>query len=174
MACDLTAGRLWECKEQVGGIKTVYFADFGDLTGLTVGTGADAGKITTGLTGKTLYRYELPDYTGNLTETLTASAESGTLFYEQALEITLHKLRAADSDEIKLLAKGRPHCIVVDNNDNQLLLGFQKGLNVTTVAGQTGTAAGDLSGYVLSFTASEVQAAPFVTDAISNATIVSS
>ena len=52
MACDLTAGRLWECKEQVGGIKTVYFADFGDLTGLTVGTGADAGKITTGLTGK--------------------------------------------------------------------------------------------------------------------------
>jgi hypothetical protein len=170
MACDLTAGRLWECKEQVGGIKTVYFADFGDLTGLTVSNGV----ISSGLTGKTLYKYELPDYTGNLTETLTASAESGTLFYEQALEITLHKLRAADSDEIKLLAKGRPHCIVVDNNDNQLLLGFQKGLNVTTVAGQTGTAAGDLSGYVLSFTASEVQAAPFVTDAISNATIVSS
>ena len=169
MACDLTAGRLWECKEQVGGIKTVYFADFGDLTGLTVSNGV----ISSGLTGKTLYKYELPDYTGNLTETLTASAESGTLFYEQALEITLHKLRAADSDEIKLLAKGRPHCIVVDNNDNQLLLGFQKGLNVTTVAGQTGTAAGDLSGYVLSFTASEVQAAPFVTDAISNATIVS-
>jgi hypothetical protein len=170
MACDLTAGRLWECKEQVGGIKTVYFADFGDLTGLTVSNGV----ISSGLTGKTLYKYELPDYTGNLTETLTASAESGTLFYEQAIEITLHKLRAADSDEIKLLAKGRPHCIVVDNNDNQLLLGFQKGLNVTTVAGQTGTAAGDLSGYVLSFTASEVQAAPFVTDAISNATIVSS
>ena len=170
MACDLTAGRLWECKEQVGGIKTVYFADFGDLTGLTVSNGV----ISSGLTGKTLYKYELPDYTGNLTETLTASAESGTLFYEQALEITLHKLRAADSDEIKLLAKGRPHCIVVDNNDNQLLLGFQKGLNVTTVAGQTGTAAGELSGYVLSFTASEVQAAPFVTDDISNATIVSS
>ena len=170
MACDLTSGRLWECKEQVGGIKTVYFADFGDLTGLTVSNGA----ISTGLTGKTLYRYELPDYTGNLTETLTASAESGTLFYEQALEITLHKLRAADSDEIKLLAKGRPHCIVVDNNDNKLLLGFQKGLNVTTVAGQTGTGAGDLSGYVLSFTASEVQAAPFVTDDISNATVVTS
>ena len=170
MACDLTAGRLWECKEQVGGIKTVYFADFGDLTGLTVSNGV----ISSGLTGKTLYKYELPDYTGNLTETLTASAESGTLFYEQALEITLHKLRAADSDEIKLLAKGRPHCIVVDNNDNQLLLGFQKGLNVTTVAGQTGTQAGDLSGYVLSFTASEVQAAPFVTDDILNATIVSS
>ena len=170
MSCLLTTGRKLPCKSAFGGIKKVYFADFGDLTGLTVSNGA----ISTGLTGKTLYRYELPDYTGNLTETLTASAESGTLFYEQALEITLHKLRAADSDEIKLLAKGRPHCIVVDNNDNKLLLGFQKGLNVTTVAGQTGTAAGDLSGYVLSFTASEVQAAPFVTDDISNATVVTS
>lgn len=165
MACDLTSGRLWECKEQIGGIKTVYFADFGDLTGLTVTNGA----ISTGLTGKTLYKYELPEYTGNITETLTSSAEAGTLFYEQALEITLHKLRAADSDEIKLLAAGRPHAIVVDNNDNALLLGFQKGLNVTTVAGQTGTAAGDLSGYVLSFTASEKTAAPFVTDAITTA-----
>ena len=165
MACDLTSGRLWECKEQIGGIKTVYFADFGDLTGLTVTNGA----ISTGLTGKTLYKYELPEYTGNITETLTSSAEAGTLFYEQALEITLHKLRAADSDEIKLLAAGRPHAIVVDNNDNKLLLGFQKGLNVTTVAGQTGTAAGDLSGYVLRFTASEKTAAPFVTDAITTA-----
>jgi len=167
MACDLTSGRLWECKEQVGGIKTVYFADFGDLTGLTVSNGA----ISTGLTGKTLYRYELPDYTGNLTETLTASAESGTLFYEQALEITLHKLRAVDSDEIKLLAKGRPHIIVKDNNDNLLLLGKIKGMNVTTVAGQSGTAAGDMSGYVLSFTGSEYDAAPFVAD-LTGASIV--
>ena len=173
MACDLTAGRLWECKEQVGGIKTVYFADFGDLTGLTVGTGADAGKITTGLTGKTLYRYELPDYTGNLTETLTASAESGSIFYDQVLEITLHKLRAVDSDEIKLLAKGRPHIIVKDNNDNLLLLGKIKGMNVTTVAGQSGTAAGDMSGYVLSFTGSEYDAAPFVAN-LTGASIVSS
>ena len=167
MACDLTSGRLWECKEQVGGIKTVYFADFGDLTGLTVSNGA----ISTGLTGKTLYRYELPDYTGNLTETLTASAESGSIFYEQALEITLHKLRAVDSDEIKLLAKGRPHIIVKDNNDNLLLLGRIKGMNVTTVAGQSGTAAGDMSGYVLSFTGSEYDAAPFVAD-LTGASIV--
>lgn len=170
MACDLTSGRLWECKEQVGGIKTVYFADFGDLTGLTVSSGA----ITTGLTGKTLYRYQLPEYTGNVTSTLTASAENGTIFYEQSLEITLHKLRAADRDEIKLLAKGRPHAIVEDNNGNFLLLGFQKGLNMTTSAAQSGTAAGDLSGYALTFTSSEVDDAPFVTDDISSATIVTS
>jgi hypothetical protein len=168
MACDLTSGRLWQCKEQVGGINTVYFADFGDLSGLTVTDGAIASGA---LTGKTLYQYQLPDYTGNLTETLTASAESGSIFYEQVLEITLHKLRALDSDEIKLLAKGRPHIIVKDNNDNLLLLGKIKGMNVTTVAGQSGTAAGDMSGYVLSFTGSEYDAAPFVAD-LTGASIV--
>ena len=35
-------------------------------------------------------------------------------------------------------------------------------MNVTTVAGQSGTAAGDMSGYVLSFTGSEYDAAPLV------------
>ena len=85
--------------------------------------------------------------------------------------ITLHKLSALDSDEIKLLAKGRPHIIVKDNNDNLLLLGKIKGMNVTTVAGQSGTAAGDMSGYVLSFTGSEYDAAPFVAD-LTGASIV--
>jgi hypothetical protein len=170
MACDLTSGRLWECKEQVGGIKTVYFADFGDLSGLTVTSGSIASGA---LTGVTLYQYQLPEYTGNVTSTLTASAENGTIFYEQSLEITLHKLRAADRDEIKLLAKGRPHAIVKDNNDNLLLLGMKKGMNMTTSAAQSGTAAGDLSGYVLTFTASEADDAPFVTD-LTDATIVTS
>lgn len=162
MACDLTSGRTWKCKEQIGGIKTVWFADFGSLTGLTVTNGV----ISSGMSGVTLYKYELPEYTGNLTETLTASAEAGTLFYEQALEITLHQLTVDDRNEIKLLASGRPHIIVGDNNGNQLLLGYAKGMNVTTVAGQTGTAAGDLSGYVLSFTGSEPDGAIYITDTI--------
>ena len=32
MACDLTKGRKEPCKDVVGGIKAVYFADFGDIT----------------------------------------------------------------------------------------------------------------------------------------------
>jgi hypothetical protein len=31
MACDLTKGRALPCRESVGGIKAVYFVDFGDL-----------------------------------------------------------------------------------------------------------------------------------------------
>ena len=32
MACDLTKGRKEPCKDVVGGIKSIYFADFGDIT----------------------------------------------------------------------------------------------------------------------------------------------
>ena len=31
MACDLTLGRKEPCKDVVGGIKNIYFVDFGDL-----------------------------------------------------------------------------------------------------------------------------------------------
>jgi len=31
MACSLTTGRKVPCKSAVGGIKTIYFADFGTL-----------------------------------------------------------------------------------------------------------------------------------------------
>ncbi len=42
MACLLTTGRKVPCKSAVGGIKSVYFADFGTLGTATIAS----GKIT--------------------------------------------------------------------------------------------------------------------------------
>ena len=36
MACDLTLGRKEPCKDVVGGIKNVYFVDFGKLGTVTL------------------------------------------------------------------------------------------------------------------------------------------
>ena len=36
MSCLLTTGRKLPCKSAFGGIKRVYFADYGDLTAITV------------------------------------------------------------------------------------------------------------------------------------------
>ena len=35
MACDLSTGRTVPCKDVVGGIKAVYFANYGDLGAIT-------------------------------------------------------------------------------------------------------------------------------------------
>ena len=39
MACNLTTGRSVPCKDSVGGIQAVYFADFGTMGTLTVTAG---------------------------------------------------------------------------------------------------------------------------------------
>lgn len=168
MACDLTSGRAWQCNEQIGGIKAVYFANYGGLTGATVTNGAIAntGAIS-------LYKYALEEYTGNLSEAITVGEGTGTLFFEQTLTLQLTKLQASDVDEMKLLAVGRPHVIVQDNNDNYLLLGKDKGVRLTAGTKQTGTAGNELSGYNLTFTGREKESAPFFTS-ISEATIVTS
>ena len=36
MACTLTTGRKLPCKSAFGGIKKVFFADYGDITAITV------------------------------------------------------------------------------------------------------------------------------------------
>ena len=42
MACSLTSGRALPCKSAVGGLKAVYFADYGTLGAATI----TAGEIT--------------------------------------------------------------------------------------------------------------------------------
>ena len=42
MACALTSGRALPCKSAVGGLKSVYFADYGTLGAATI----TAGEIT--------------------------------------------------------------------------------------------------------------------------------
>ena len=59
MACALTKGRIEPCKDSVGGLKEVYFADFGDLnsTGTNLGSNDDIDNFDT--SAETVYKYEL-------------------------------------------------------------------------------------------------------------------
>ena len=59
MACSLTTGRKVPCKSAVGGIKTVYFADYGTLGDATI----TAGEITA-LSGTTIDWFQF-DVKGN-------------------------------------------------------------------------------------------------------------
>jgi hypothetical protein len=55
MACDLSLGRKEPCKDVVGGIKAVYFADFGDFSTIAYVTGTDV--IDTLGSGLTVLQY---------------------------------------------------------------------------------------------------------------------
>jgi len=157
MACDLTKGRKEPCKDVVGGLKAVYFVDFGDL-----GTVTKTNDEITDLSGTfSAYKYELRG-NSSFEQSITSSRENGTTFFEQTLNLTLKKLSKEDHKEIKLLAYGRPHVAVEDYNGNVFLMGLVNGADVSGGTIVTGAAMGDLSGYTLTLSGMEVEPANFV------------
>ena len=160
MACDLTLGRKEPCKDVVGGIKNVYFVDFGDLGTVTL-TDDEITNLTGNSGALTCFKYELKG-NSSLEQTVNASRENGTVFYEQTLNLTLKKLSKADNKELKLLAYGRPHVAVEDYNGNVMVVGLEHGADVSGGTIVTGAAMGDLSGYTLTLTGMETKPANFL------------
>ena len=158
MACDLTKGRKDPCKDSVGGIKAVYFADFGDITIAYDSTDTD---VVDDLGTVTVFKYELKG-NSSFEQTITSSRENGTTFFEQALNLTLKKLTVQDHKELKLMSYGRPHIVVEDYNGNAFLMGAEHGCDVTGGTIATGAAMGDMSGYTLTFSAMEQVPANFL------------
>jgi hypothetical protein len=155
MACDLTLGRKEPCKDVVGGIRAVYFTDFGDLGTITLTN----DEIMSGTF--TAFKYEVKG-NSSFEQNITSSRENGTTFFEQTLNLTLHKLSKEDNKELKLIAFGRPHIAVEDYNGNVFLMGREHGADVSGGTIVTGAAMGDLSGYTLTLSAMETLPANFV------------
>jgi hypothetical protein len=151
MACALTQGFVLDCKESLGGVKSVRFVEF-DNASMTYAAGV--ATITMDA-GKKFWLYSQVRETSSLTETITANVQNGTIFYQQEVVIVLNKLAAATRNEILLLAKNRLLAIVEDMNGNYWLLGAKNGLDITSGNSATGTASGDRNGYTLTFQAME-------------------
>jgi len=164
MSCTLNTGRIEPCKDSVGGLKNVYFIDYGTLGAAdynSVNTDtidSFAGPSTGTLTA---YKYELKG-TSSFETTITSSRENGTTFYEQALNLTFKKLDKETHNEIALLAVARPHTIVEDNNGNLFVMGLAHGADVNGGTVVTGAAMGDLNGYNLTLTGTEKSPANFM------------
>jgi hypothetical protein len=165
MACDISRGRLEECKDSVGGISAVYFVNKGDLGAITYdATDTDVIDAVGGT--PSAYKFDVRG-TSSFTETPTVSRDNGTAFFEQAMELVLPKLTKKDHNTVKLLAYGSPHVIIEDNNGNFFLSGLEYGMDISGGSIATGAAMGDMSGYTLSFTGMEKVPANFLGDSLS-------
>ena len=168
MACLLTNGRTLGCKNSVGGLKNVYFCDFGTLGATTI----VAGEITAIAGTPDFFKYEIKG-NSSLETTIVSSRENGTTFYTQALNLTLPILDKATQEETKLLASARPHIAVEDYNGKFYLVGLQNGAEVTGGTIVTGAAMGDLSGFTLTFEGMEKSPANFTVSTVITANLSS-
>ncbi len=160
MAYDLSLGRLEPCKSFVGGLKAVYFVNWGDATGYTYDV-TDTDEITAVAGTPSAYKYELKG-ANTFTQNVVTSREAGTTYYEQVLELTFKGLTVKTNKELKILAYGRPQVLVEDNNGNIFYAGLENGMDVTGGTVVTGGAMGELNGYTLTLTGQEKVPANFL------------
>ena len=160
MPCDfLTAGRSEGCLDVTGGLQAIYFIDYEDVPVSNVAYDATNTDVieTLNPTPSTVsaYKFELDADACTFEQTVNKDKNNGTLFWEQALNVTLKKQDLATHKQVKLLGYGRPHIIVQDKNSNFFYMGLEWGCHLTGGSIVSGGAMGDLSGYNLIFTANE-------------------
>ena len=172
MACDITAGRIEQCKDSVSGLKAMYLINYEDLnsdspTYVTYGTGDNVDEITDWIpvddtTQLTLYKFELKSTANSFTTAINSSRDNGTTFFEQTLVAALKRQDVVTHKNVKLLAYGRPRIIVRTMTDQFFLVGLDQGADVSAGEISTGAALGDFNGYSLTFTAEEELPANFI------------
>ena len=161
MACEISHGRVEECKDSVSGLKAIYIINFDDLNEdnatFDTGTTDEEDELVTWTPDAplTMYKYELKSTANALNTTINSSRDNGTTFFSQELVVNLKRQDVVTHKQVKLLAYGRPRIIARTYTDQFFMLGFAQGCDVSAGTIGTGAALGDFNGYQLTFTAEE-------------------
>ena len=169
MSCSITSARGIDCRDAIGGLKAIYFCSTYSANIIASATvTADSYTIEdadfadwdiygTPTVGKVqVYKYDLVTDLSTFKSGVEADKATGSVMWNQTLDIVLHKIVAADLYQLGLISKNRAQIFVQDSNDNVYLMGTTDGCYLTggdSIA--TGTSRSDMNGLSLSFTAKE-------------------
>lgn len=164
------SGIILDCSHSLGGIKTVFIANYNDVTSLsynastgsTTGTTSGVTGSTTGVTytgdtitgitmasGTFFQPYQFRKQTGSLTSTLTVDETAGVNYVSTELSLVFTKMETKKRIELSALSVGQLAVIVEDSNGTFWYLGKDDYVSVSAGGGQTGVAKGDGNNYTL-------------------------
>jgi hypothetical protein len=167
LTCILSEGlNLTGCtKDNTGGVSQVIFANFKDaVTGSTTNpngfaysstTGEITGVTTSGAAAADWYIFDTVKETSSLAEAVAVNVQNGTMSFTPTVTLVMNKMNTQKRNLIHMLALGTLIAVVKDNNDTYWMCGFRKGLDVTAVDNNTGTALGDRNGSTITLTGAE-------------------
>jgi len=166
MACNITRGRLIDCKDTIGGLKAIFICKSYNNNVEAVATIATTEMTDAGFDswaqaegGKTIvFKYDLIPNLSSMTVNVNSDNANGTTFFEQTLSVVLQKIDHDMTNELRLMAYSRAQIFVQDKNDNVFLLGMNNGCHVSGGTVITGTAMGDQNGYTIEWAAQEKNA----------------
>lgn len=171
MACNIINGLIAQtCRESQGGISEFYIANFDSVTGVTESDSEVTTIETSGETA-TFYRFKPNKNSGNWSQPIMGSPESGTIGYEHTAVMTFSKNQADDINTIKIMARASVIIIVKERSGNYYLLGKDEGLTLESGEFVSGSNLEDLNGWTLTFSGAEKEPAPQVDESIIDALI---
>ena len=169
MACTLiTAGIARGCKDNVGGIKTVWLLPKVQIASIAsvAGSGVITAITTTGTTPVPKFkRFEMNKNSSNWVENIQSNVQNGSVGYEQVLTMIFSKNEATKRNVIKLLGTNELVALVLDLNGTYWYLGETAGLDVTAGSSASGTAMADLNGWTITLGSNEPEPAKTYTGA---------
>lgn len=166
MPCAITSARGIDCRDAIGGLKAIYFCSSYSANILDAATVTDSSYTMTAggfatwdiadTSVVTVVKYDLVTDLSTFKSGVEADKATGSVMWNQTLDIVLQKIVAADLYELGQISKNRAQIFVQDSNDNVYLMGITDGCYLTggdSIA--TGTNRSDMNGLSLSFTAKE-------------------
>lgn len=170
MACDISNGRIEQCKDSVSGLKAIYIINYDKLNSDSVSYETATGQEDVidfwnpidDTVSLNLYKYELKSTANSFTTAINSSRDNGTTFFTQTLVANLKRQDAVTTRNVKILSYGRPRIVCRTMTDQFFLMGLDQGADVSAGEISTGASLGDFNGYSLTFTAEEELPANFI------------
>lgn len=157
--CLISSGRGHFCQGQVGGIKTIFLANWYDANKITLVTAAADTGIVSGLTtasALSFYQFDLDRQTSSFNQTITTGG-GGAINYEQALDVHMSHDSQESWARMQNVTEGVFQVIILDNNGVYYLAGVDNGISVTggSFAHGGDVAFTDYVGYIMQLVGSE-------------------
>lgn len=153
MACSqVLNGIAADCQTNVGGVREVYIANYGDVTAIEVDDSSNMIKTITMADTAKFKKYAFKKNTSSMTSTLNVDPANGVNFVQTDLSLVFAKQETVKRMEIAKLSLGELRVIVLDANGKYWFLGQEEFVSATAGTAETGVNRTDGNKYTITLT----------------------
>ena len=140
MSCSqVLNGIAADCQTNVGGVREVYIANYGDVTTVEIDGSSNMIKTITMADSAKFKKYAFKKNASSMTSTLNVDPANGINFVQTDLTIVFAKQETVKRMEIAKLSLGELRVIVKDANGKYWFLGQEEFVSATSGSAETGT-----------------------------------
>ena len=140
MSCSqVLNGIAADCQTNVGGVREVYIANYGDVTTVEIDEVSNMIKTITMADSAKFKKYAFKKNTSSMTSTLNVDPANGVNFVQTDLTVVFAKQETVKRMEIAKLSLGELRVIVKDANGKYWFLGQEEFVSATSGSAETGT-----------------------------------